>query len=130
MSAMSTRISAVGQVVRVSSSGFQSRMAATGVVGNMICWNRETVIAMRQRVETSTGMDWQVALCRTSSFSEYMLYGIFVREERLIPCIEFFAKLLKVLRSSVTIASGQSSRNKVVRLAGLTADEFRGRTVE
>ncbi|HLW85489.1 MAG TPA: DUF167 domain-containing protein [Candidatus Sulfotelmatobacter sp.] len=36
-------------------------------------------------------------------------------------CIEFFAKLLKVPRSSVTIASGQSSRNKVIRVAGLTA---------
>ena len=31
-------------------------------------------------------------------------------------CIEFFAKLLKVPRSSVTIASGQSSRNKVIRV--------------
>jgi uncharacterized protein (TIGR00251 family) len=36
-------------------------------------------------------------------------------------CIEFVAKLLKVPRSSVTIASGQSSRNKVLRVAGLTA---------
>ncbi|MGA9977020.1 MAG: DUF167 domain-containing protein [Candidatus Sulfotelmatobacter sp.] len=45
-------------------------------------------------------------------------------------CIEFFAKLLKVPRSSVTIASGQSSRNKVVRVAGLTADEVRQRIVE
>ena len=35
-------------------------------------------------------------------------------------CIEFFAKLLKVPRSSVTIASGLSSRNKVVRVAGVT----------
>ena len=42
-------------------------------------------------------------------------------------CIEFFAKLLKVPRSSVTIASGQSSRNKVIRVAGLTADEVRQR---
>jgi uncharacterized protein (TIGR00251 family) len=45
-------------------------------------------------------------------------------------CIEFFAKLLKVPRSSVTIASGQNSRNKVVRVAGLTADEVRQRIVE
>ncbi len=36
-------------------------------------------------------------------------------------CIEFFAKLLKVPRSSITIASGQSSRNKVIRVAGVTA---------
>jgi uncharacterized protein (TIGR00251 family) len=42
-------------------------------------------------------------------------------------CIEFFAKLLKVPRSSVTIASGQSSRNKVIRVAGLSADEVRKR---
>jgi uncharacterized protein (TIGR00251 family) len=34
-------------------------------------------------------------------------------------CIEFFAKLLKVPRSSVTIASGRSTRNKVVRIVGV-----------
>ena len=42
-------------------------------------------------------------------------------------CIEFLAKLLKVPRSSVTIASGQSSRDKVVRVVGLSADEVRQR---
>ncbi len=42
-------------------------------------------------------------------------------------CIEFFAKLLKVPRYSITIASGQSSRNKVIRVAGLTAQELRDR---
>jgi len=40
-------------------------------------------------------------------------------------CIEFFAKLLKVPRSSVTIASGHSSRNKVIRVVGLSAKEVR-----
>ena len=40
-------------------------------------------------------------------------------------CIEFFAKLLKVPRSSVTIASGQTSRNKVIHVAGLTAEQVR-----
>ncbi|MBZ5666136.1 MAG: DUF167 domain-containing protein [Acidobacteriia bacterium] len=42
-------------------------------------------------------------------------------------CIEFFAKLLKVPRSSVTIAAGQSSRNKVIRVMGLSAEEVRQR---
>jgi uncharacterized protein (TIGR00251 family) len=42
-------------------------------------------------------------------------------------CVEFFAKLLKVPRSSVTIASGQSSRNKVIRVAGVSAEEVRER---
>ena len=49
-------------------------------VGNMICWNRELVKAMQQRIEISTGMNWQVALARTFSFSEYMIYGVFIRE--------------------------------------------------
>ena len=42
-------------------------------------------------------------------------------------CIEFFAKLLKVPRSSVTIASGETSRNKVIRVSGLTAQQVRER---
>jgi uncharacterized protein (TIGR00251 family) len=42
-------------------------------------------------------------------------------------CIEFFAKLLKVPSSSVTIASGQTSRNKVIRVAGISAAELRTR---
>ena len=42
-------------------------------------------------------------------------------------CIEFFANLLNVPRSSVTIASGQTGRRKVIRVTGLTADEVRKR---
>jgi uncharacterized protein len=38
-------------------------------------------------------------------------------------CIEFFANLLKVPRSSVTIASGETSRRKAIRVAGLSAEE-------
>jgi uncharacterized protein len=34
--------------------------------------------------------------------------------------IEFFADLFQIPRSSVTIASGETSRNKVVRIAGLS----------
>jgi uncharacterized protein (TIGR00251 family) len=40
-------------------------------------------------------------------------------------CIEFFAAILKVPRSSVTIASGQNSRNKVIRVAGISAEDAR-----
>ncbi|MGD0506978.1 MAG: DUF167 domain-containing protein [Terriglobales bacterium] len=42
-------------------------------------------------------------------------------------CVDFFAKLLKVPRSSVTIAAGQTSRNKVIRVAGLSAEVVRSR---
>lgn len=36
-------------------------------------------------------------------------------------CVRFLADLLKVPRSSVTIAAGKSSRNKVIRVAGISA---------
>lgn len=36
-------------------------------------------------------------------------------------CIEFLAEVLRLPRSSVTIAAGHSSRNKVVRVSGFSA---------
>lgn len=42
-------------------------------------------------------------------------------------CIEFLANLLKVPRSSVTIASGQGSRRKVIRVSGVSAGEAQKR---
>jgi uncharacterized protein (TIGR00251 family) len=42
-------------------------------------------------------------------------------------CIEFLAKLLKVPRASVTIASGESSRRKVIRVSEWSAAELRQR---
>jgi uncharacterized protein len=42
-------------------------------------------------------------------------------------CIEFFANLLEVPRSSITIASGQTSRRKVIRVAGLSVEDLRQR---
>lgn len=36
-------------------------------------------------------------------------------------CIEFLAEVLRVPRASVSIAAGQASRSKIVRVIGLTA---------
>ena len=44
-------------------------------------------------------------------------------------CVEFFAKLLKVPRSSVTIASGQSRREKMIRVIGMSAEDVRTRII-
>lgn len=42
-------------------------------------------------------------------------------------CVEFFSDLLKLPRSAITITSGQSSRNKVVRVSGCTASELQNK---
>ncbi len=41
--------------------------------------------------------------------------------------VEFLADVLRVPRASVSIAAGQSSRNKVIRVSGLTAAQVRER---
>lgn len=39
--------------------------------------------------------------------------------------IEFFAELFAIPRSSVSIANGETSRNKIIRVAGITAERVR-----
>ena len=42
-------------------------------------------------------------------------------------CMAFLAEVLNVARSSITIASGEHSRNKVIRVAGLSPEQVRAR---
>jgi uncharacterized protein (TIGR00251 family) len=42
-------------------------------------------------------------------------------------CIDFLAEILEVPRSSVTIISGQGSRNKVIHISGLSGEQVRRR---
>ena len=42
-------------------------------------------------------------------------------------CVAFFARQLAVARSSVTIVAGESSRQKRIRVAGLSAEQVRER---
>jgi uncharacterized protein len=42
-------------------------------------------------------------------------------------CIDFLAEFLNVPRSSVTIAAGESSRNKVIRVSGMSAAQIEER---
>jgi uncharacterized protein (TIGR00251 family) len=42
-------------------------------------------------------------------------------------CIAFFAEFLNVPRSSVTIAAGDSSRNKLIRISGLSASQVQAK---
>lgn len=42
-------------------------------------------------------------------------------------CVEFFAEILRVPRSAVMIAAGETSRNKVIRVVGIPAALVRER---
>ena len=42
-------------------------------------------------------------------------------------CVEFLAAVFELPRASITIVSGQSSRNKVIRVTGLSVDELKKR---
>jgi uncharacterized protein (TIGR00251 family) len=47
-----------------------------------------------------------------------------------VACIELLAKLLNVPRSSVTIAAGETSRQKIICVRGLSAVRIRERLQE
>jgi hypothetical protein len=49
-------------------------------VGYLICWNRDIIEALQKRIEHVNKIQWQLVLARSLNFSEYTLYGVFVRE--------------------------------------------------
>jgi len=42
-------------------------------------------------------------------------------------CVSFFAELLNVPRSSITIAAGETRRNKLIRVSGVSAAQIEAR---
>jgi Family of unknown function (DUF6492) len=54
---------------------------ADDFIGNQIVWDQTAVRAMTRAIEKTTGASWQEALCKTKAFSEYLLYGHFVRSD-------------------------------------------------
>jgi hypothetical protein len=51
-----------------------------GHVGNLIAWHREHILGLHAHIERATGLPWQIAIARQRTFSEYVLYGIYVRQ--------------------------------------------------
>lgn len=56
---------------------------ADDYIGNMIVWDKDALRDMTRAIEAATGKDWFLALCQTRAFSEYLLYGHFVRNSQL-----------------------------------------------
>jgi Family of unknown function (DUF6492) len=57
------------------------KLPASDFIGHIIFWDQQAIQAMATRIEEVTGLDWVEALCQTREFSEYMLYGYFVRHD-------------------------------------------------
>lgn len=51
-----------------------------GHVGQMIAWRREHLLGLLDHIERATNLPWQVAIARQKTFSEYILYGIYIRQ--------------------------------------------------
>jgi hypothetical protein len=53
---------------------------ADDYIGNLIVWDKFALQDMARTIEHKTKTSWPEALCRVRSFSEYILYGNFVRQ--------------------------------------------------
>jgi Family of unknown function (DUF6492) len=60
--------------------GLKSPAPLRGHVGHLIAWDRAHVLGLQERIEAATGLPWQVAIGRKPTFSEYVLYGVYVRQ--------------------------------------------------
>jgi hypothetical protein len=52
----------------------------TNFIGNVICWRRENVVKLQQRLETIAKKDWELLVAPLPKFSEYILYGLFASQ--------------------------------------------------
>lgn len=57
-------------------------LPADDFIGHIIFWDQHTTRELVSRIEATTGLGWIEALCRTREFSEYMLYGHFVQNDK------------------------------------------------
>ncbi len=51
-----------------------------GHVGNLIAWRREHILGLHAHIEGAAGLPWQIAIARRRTFSEYILYGCYIRD--------------------------------------------------
>jgi Family of unknown function (DUF6492) len=56
----------------------ETSFPADDFVGNVLVWDKATVRAMAEAIQSATRNSWALALCRKRPFSEYLLYGRFV----------------------------------------------------
>jgi hypothetical protein len=73
-----------------------TQFPADDYIGNAIVWDKAAVQDMTARIGHVTGKSWAAALCQARSFSEYLLYGHFVRQS-----LQHLAKHAVTTRSPV-----------------------------
>lgn len=65
--------------VAASLLGLSGAQVLRGHVGHLIAWERAHMLGLQDHVERVTGLPWQLAIGRHGTFSEYILYGVYVR---------------------------------------------------
>ncbi len=60
--------------------GLPAEPPLRGHVGNLIAWRREHILGLHNHIERATGLPWQIAIARQRTFSEYILYGCYLRD--------------------------------------------------
>lgn len=78
-------MTAIGHVGWVNSTARllgvpQPAFPAPDYINNLITWRRDNVLALHEHIAARSGRDWVSAVGRNRSFSEAMIYGMFVDE--------------------------------------------------
>ncbi|WP_343584971.1 DUF6492 family protein [Herbaspirillum sp.] len=60
----------------IGARGFDG--ALSNYIGQLICWRRDVLARLQERITEVAGEHWMLALARKRDISEYILYGVFV----------------------------------------------------
>jgi Family of unknown function (DUF6492) len=60
--------------------GIAGPVPLRGHVGHLIAWHRDHVLGLQAHIERTTGLPWQIAIGRKPTFSEYITYGVYLRQ--------------------------------------------------
>lgn len=81
-------------------TGVKQPSIVMNYVGMLISWWRETVFEMTAAIEAKHGMPWQSVIAREKSFSEYMMYGTYVRQQSTLSDMRHFGDQRVLVQNS------------------------------
>jgi hypothetical protein len=94
----------------------ETAFPADDFVGNVLVWDKATVRAMTEKIQSATGKSWALAMCRRRPFSEYLLYG------RLVASSPEHLAAHQIVERSLALAHWDESRLDSSSIAAMMQD--------
>jgi hypothetical protein len=107
-----------------------AQFPADDFIGHIIFWDQRTVRAMLERIERVMGCEWADALCNARDFSEYLLYGYYLRGDPahmaqhratgMLPCLSYWERRTLDVASIHGIIDGADDHHVAISVSSMS----------